>query len=166
MARITRILVPTDFSETSDLALQYAKSLAEALGASLHVLHVFEDPYVIGTFSPEVYGYVPEGWRETALQAAQDNLLKRFPESEQRRFSGSAQVVTGNAVKTILGYAEQEHIDLIVMGTHGRSGVAHLLIGSVAEKVVRAASCPVLTIRHPEAHEERAGRQTAAVTAD
>ena len=90
MARISRILVPLDFSKTSDLALEYATSLAEALGASVHVLHVFEDPYVIGTFSPEVYGYVPEGWRETALQAAEENLLKRFPQSEQWRFSGSA----------------------------------------------------------------------------
>jgi len=166
MARIMRILVPIDFSETSDLALAYAKDLAEALGASLHVLHVFEDPYVIGTFSPEVYGYVPEGWRETALQAAEENLLSRFPSSEQFRFNGSAQIVTGNAVKATLSYAEQEQIDLIVMGTHGRSGMAHLLIGSVTEKVVRAASCPVLTIRHPQAASERLGLQPAAVAAD
>ncbi len=148
MARtLTRILVPTDFSDTSDAALAYAKTLAGQLGASLHLLHVFADPYAVATYSPEVYAPLPPDVRERTLEDIETRLQERLDPTEQRRFRGTTEVVTGLTAKQIVRYAAAHDIDLIVMGTHGRRGVAHLLLGSVAEHVVRTAECPVLTVR-------------------
>ena len=149
MARITRILVPTDFSETSDAALRYARTLADTFGASLHLLHAFEDPYAAGALAPEVYGTVPQELRDSALELANTNLEERLPAADRERYRGATTVVTGAPAAAIVKYATDHGVDLIVMGTHGRSGVAHLLLGSVAEKVVRTAPCPVLSVREP-----------------
>ena len=117
--RIRRILVPTDFSQTSDAALAQARELASALGASLHLVHVVEDAS-----------------RSECLAASLEAGL-----------GYETALLTGPAARTIVEYATTRRFDLIVMGTHGRTGVAHLLLGSVAEQVVRTASCPVLTVR-------------------
>ena len=151
MARFTRILVPTDFSDTSDAALGYARWLAETFGASLHLLHAFEDPYAAGALVPEVYGTVSEELREVALKAAENQLQQRLPEAARVPLRGTTAVVTGSPAPAIVKYASEHGVDLIVMGTHGRGGMAHLLLGSVAEKVVRTAPCPVLTVREPAA---------------
>jgi nucleotide-binding universal stress UspA family protein len=158
--KITRILVPTDFSETADAALGYAKTLAAQLGASLHVVHVFADPYSTAVYAPEVYAPLPPEVRAAAMRDIQEWLEERFDAEERRRFRGTAEIVTGLAAKQIAKYAVDNQIDLIVMGTHGRRGVAHLLLGSVAEHVVRIARCPVLTIR--EARTYAAARPVAA----
>lgn len=148
MARtLTRILVPTDFSETSDAALAYAKVLATRLGASLRLLHVFADPYAAAAYAPEVYAPLPPEVRAHALHDIEDRLRERMEPGERQQFRGTTAIVTGLAAKQIVGYADEHGIDLIVMGTHGRRGVAHLLLGSVAEHVVRTAHCPVLTVR-------------------
>lgn len=160
MVRITRILVPTDFSDTSDAALRYARTLADTFGASLHLIHAFDDPYAAGALAPEVYGTIPEELRESALRAAETNLRERLPEVDQERLRGSREIVMGAPAPAIVKYATGNDVDLIVMGTHGRGGVAHLLLGSVAEKVVRTAPCPVLTVREP------AGKKTAGHRAD
>jgi nucleotide-binding universal stress UspA family protein len=144
---ITRILVPTDFSETSDAALAYGKTLAERFGASLHLLHVFEDPYTMVTYAPEVYTPIAPNLRDVALRDAETQLANRLSAAEKARFNGTTEIVTGLTAKEIVQYAKDHAIDLIVMGTHGRRGVAHLLLGSVAEHVVRTAACPVLTVR-------------------
>ncbi len=158
MARpITRILVPTDFSETSDAALAYAKALASGLGASLHLLHVFADPYSAAAYSPEVYAPLPPDVREQALRDLEAHLHERMDDDEQKRFRGTVAIVSGLTARQIVQYAKDCRIDLIVMGTHGRRGVAHLLLGSVAEHVVRTAQCPVLTVR--EAPIEDAARR-------
>ena len=149
MARITRILVPTDFSETSDAALRYARTLAETFGASIHLIHAFEDPYAAGALAPEVYGAVPQELRDSALQLANTHLEQRLPPADRERFRGTTAVVMGLPAAAIVKYAKENGVDLIVMGTHGRGGVAHLLLGSVAEKVVRTAPCPVLSVREP-----------------
>jgi universal stress protein A len=149
MARITRILVPTDFSETSDAALRYARMLAETFGASLHLVHAFEDPYAAGAIAPEVYGTIPQELRDSALQLANSHLEERLPAADRERFRGTTAVVMGAPASAIVKYATETGIDLIVMGTHGRGGVAHLLLGSVAERVVRSARCPVLSVREP-----------------
>jgi nucleotide-binding universal stress UspA family protein len=149
MARITRILVPTDFSETSDAALRYARMLAETFGASLHLVHAFEDPYAAGALTPEVYGTIPQELRDSALRLATTNLEQRLPATDRSR--GTTAVVMGAPAAAIVKYATENGIDLIVMDTHGRGGVAHLLLGSVAEKVVRTAACPVLSVREPAA---------------
>jgi nucleotide-binding universal stress UspA family protein len=146
---ITRILVPTDFSETADAALAYARALAPQLGASLHLVHVFSDPYVLPAYAPDVYAEVPAVLREEALRQVDDELKKR---ADAHR---GVPIVTATAIgltaKELVRYADEHGIDLIVMGTHGRHGVAHLLLGSVAEYLVRIAPCPVLTVRGPVA---------------
>ena len=145
---ITRILVPTDFSDTADVALTYAKTLAGRLNASLHVIHVLADPYVVTPF--DVATPMEPEIRKRTLEDVRACLLKRLDAEEEQRFRGTRAIVTGLAAKQIAQYAADHSIDLIVMGTHGRRGVAHLLLGSVAEHVGRIAPCPVLTVRNPQ----------------
>jgi universal stress protein A len=146
---VARILVPTDFSETADAALQYAKVLAGQLGASLHLLHVFSNRYEVAAYAPDVYAPLPPSMRERAIEDARECLHTRLNSDEEERFRGTRATVTGLTAPQIVKYAGENAIDLIVMGTHGRRGVAHLLLGSVAEHVVRTATCPVLTVRDP-----------------
>ena len=145
--RFTRILVPTDFSTASDAALATAKELAERFGASVHLLHVLEDPYSTSAYATEVYGYLPPGLKESWQQDAEARLNALLPPEERTRFGGTTGVIFGSPAKSIIEHAEGNGMDLIVMGTHGRSGVSHLLLGSVAERVVRTARCPVMTVR-------------------
>jgi universal stress protein A len=155
---ISRILVPTDFSGTSDAALDYAKELARKLGASLHLVHVFEDPFLAGAFAMEAYTPMPPATRGELLNDAQARLGHRLTPVEKEQFRGTSEIITGTSASAISEYASENDIDLIVMGTHGRTGMAHLLIGSVAERVVRTAPCPVLTVhrgRPAVAHAER-----------
>jgi nucleotide-binding universal stress UspA family protein len=153
---VNRILVPTDFSETADKALAYAKDLATKLGASLHVLHVFSDPYAVAAYAPEVYATVPADVRARAMEDVRERLFERLDATEEQRFRGTRGIVRGLVAPQIVDYAANQDIDLIVIGTHGRRGMAHLLLGSVAEHVVRTARCPVLTVRseHPNAEEQ------------
>ena len=145
---VTRILVPTDFSEPSDAALEYATTLAGNLGASLHLLHIFEDPYLYGgAIAAEMYAPVPADLRESLRDEAKTRLRERIEKLDAGRFHTTAEVYTGPSAKAITDYATAQNIDLIVMGTHGRGGMAHLLLGSVAERIVRTAPCPVLTVR-------------------
>lgn len=145
MATITRILVPTDFSETADAALAYAKPLAAQFGATLHLVHVFSDPYVLPAYAPDVYAGVPATLREEALAQVADELKLRAGHNPAKRIVTAT--LTGLTARELVRYADEHGIDLIVMGTHGRQGVAHLLLGSVAEHLVRIAPCPVLTVR-------------------
>jgi nucleotide-binding universal stress UspA family protein len=159
---VTKILVPTDFSESADAALAYAKTLAGCLGASLHLLHVFNDPYGPALYAPEVYVAVPEEARERAIEEARARLAERLDADEETYFRGTRAIVTGLTAKQIVSYAADHGIGLIVMGTHGRRGVAHLLLGSVAEHVVRTAPCPVLTVRGTVKEEKRSTAASAA----
>jgi universal stress protein A len=161
---LKRILVPTDFSETADTALDYAKQLATKMGASLHLLHVFTDPYAVAACAPEVFAAVPPEARERARDEAHQRLFERLDAGEEQRFRGTRGIVRGLTAPQIVAYAAAQDIDLIVMGTHGRRGVAHLLLGSVAEHVVRTATCPVLTVRadHGVAQEQVEARARTA----
>lgn len=152
---VARILVPTDFSETADAALQYAKVLAGQLGASLHLLHVFSNPYEVAAYAPDVYAPLPPSMRERAIDEAKECLETRLNSEDEERFHGTRAIVSGLTAPQIVKYADENAIDLIVMGTHGRRGVAHLLLGSVAEHVVRTAACPVLTVRAPRTGTQR-----------
>lgn len=146
-ANITKILVPTDFSATADAALDYAKVLAGKLGATLHVLHVLEDAYVGGSFAGELY--VPEspGLRAAMVKEAESLLAHRVSPQDREELHAETAVIVGRSFKAIVDYADEQRADLIVIGTHGRTGMAHLLLGSVAERIVRTAPCPVLTVR-------------------
>lgn len=136
---IRRILVPTDFSEPSDTALEYARTLAGRVGASLHLLHVLEDPFLAEGLLAEAYIGSGPSVRVDLLDDARERLLHRAA-------GATTEVIFGHGATTIVEYAERGGFDLIVMGTHGRTGLAHLLIGSVAETVVRTATVPVLTV--------------------
>ncbi|QDT89120.1 universal stress protein [Gimesia algae] len=148
MIDIKKILIPTDFSETSQAATQYAVELAKKFGAQLHLLHVIEDPVV---YMPmfESYALPPKEDFENFAKTRLDNWIL---DEDKAGLEISTHWVHGNPFVDILKYSKREEIDLIVVGTHGRSFTAHLLLGSVAEKVVRKASCPVLTVR-PKGHQ-------------
>ena len=141
-----RILVPLDFSPPSDAALEYARSLAVQYGASLHLLHVAEDPYR-ASYSTEVFVPEVEGLREEILSDTARRLTARLRPTDVTELCATAESIIGTPAGSIVEYAAGRDIDLIVMGTHGRGGMAHLLMGSVAERVVRTATCPVLTVR-------------------
>jgi len=146
---VTRILVPTDFSEHSKRALEWAKHLAEAFGASIHLFTVVPDPFVLPEpgrwYVPPPKGYV-EGLRADA-DAHLGNLLTQ---ADRTRFRVESAVAFGDPAREILDYAMHAGIDVIVMGTHGRTGLARVLLGSVAQRVVGAAHCPVLTVHRDD----------------
>jgi nucleotide-binding universal stress UspA family protein len=152
MITLRQILVPTDFSEPSDKAIRYAEAFAQAFGGTtVHFLHVVESTFLQG-WTPDGYvGALPE-YRERMEREARQALEARVAASELPRSAIRLATRVGHPVVEILRYAKEEAVDLIVLGTHGRSRLGHLLMGSVAERVVRTAPCPVLTVRHPE-HE-------------
>lgn len=147
MIDLKTILVPTDFSKHSQTALNYGVAFAQKFGARLHLMHVMQD---LALFFPDAVTVVPPTDQlNTAVQAALERLVR-----ENHLEGQNVQLVvrTGSPFHEIAQYARDEAIDLIILGTHGRGGLMHLLMGSVAEKVVRKAPCPVLTVRDPE-HE-------------
>jgi len=146
MLALKTILVPTDFSEASETALEYAKGLASAFGSSIHVVHVMED-LLAHAWSAEVYVASMPNLRHEIEQEAKDRLAAMIEPDDRARFSVSTTVVAGSPFLEIVRYAKANAVDLIVMGTHGRGPIAHMLLGSVAEKVVRKSPCPVLTVR-------------------
>jgi nucleotide-binding universal stress UspA family protein len=154
-ATVKRLLVPTDFSTTSDEALDYALLLAERLGATVQLLHVLDDPLVAEGLAAEAYIAEAPTMRTAMLQDAQERLRQRTAPARPG-VSITARALFGHGAATITEYAHAQGIDMIVMGTHGRTGVAHLLLGSVAERVVRTAPCPVLTLRQPRVKTEAA----------
>jgi nucleotide-binding universal stress UspA family protein len=151
MIDLKRILLPTDFSKYSQNALKYTAALAEKFGAEIHLLHVHQN---LGVFFPDAMNVMPpvlppfdqikSAYGEALQRIIQENHLDKL-----RVFS---EVREGTPFYEIIQFAKEKEIDLIVMGTHGRTGLAHVLLGSVAEKVIRKAPCPVLTVRDPE-HE-------------
>jgi len=143
---VKKILFPTDFSHTGDAAFAMATSLARDSGAKLVIVHVEEPPVAYG--GGELYYGVPEP--QTAdLKAMLEKIIPADPNIEYEH-----RMITGDPAGAIPRLAEEEQIDLIVMGTHGRSGLSRLLMGSVAEAIVRRAPCPVLTFKQPRAAEE------------
>ncbi|MDH5675816.1 MAG: universal stress protein [Myxococcales bacterium] len=148
MAKIDVIVCPIDFSECSEFALTYAASMAKTMGARLTLLHVLEP--LSGIFPDDslaVRAELESGLRrerETELQLAVKRCQQGVPELEVR-----GELVEGVAQAAIAKGAAECGADLIVIGTHGRTGLGHLLLGSVAEKVVRTSTVPVLTVRKP-----------------
>jgi universal stress protein A len=144
---ITRILVPSDFSDASDAALAYARAIARRFSASIHLLYVFDDPFASGAFVADGVGLMPVDLRESLFTDARARLADRLTAHAQLIPGSSSALVVGPVARRIVEYADENEMDLIVMGTHGRGGLAHALLGSVAERVVRTAHCPVLTTR-------------------
>jgi nucleotide-binding universal stress UspA family protein len=147
---ITRILVPTDFSVHADAAMRYALELARRFDAAVHLVNVVEDPLAAGVWSSEIYTAEIAGLQINLVRDAEKRLRASVPHDAA---TVTYEVRRGSAAKQILEAADEFGSDLIVMGTRGRTGVAHVLMGSVAEKVVRLASCPVLTLHAQELGE-------------
>ena len=153
MAAIKKIVVPTDFSDASREALRYACGLAEDLKASVVVVHAIENPYLPGGYM-ELYAPPPDFYEQVERQSRED-LEALLTLEERARYRVALVQRTGAAAHEILAFLrEQGDVDLVVMATHGRGGVARLMMGSVTDKVLRAAPCPVLTIRaHNATHK-------------
>lgn len=150
MLTIKNVLVATDFSECSQIALTYGRGLARQFGATLHVLHAVEPPMSDGTNAIGYVGLIPE--LQTALEDAERARLDDAISDDDRRTLHATAVLRtlDTPAHAIVEYAQREHIDLVVIGTRGRHGLAHVVMGSVAERVVRTAPCPVLTVRSHE----------------
>lgn len=150
MSGLEKILVPTDFSEASKAALKYACGLAEQVNASICVLNTIEDPIQLGTYS-EYYTPPPE-FAQRIEHDAQANLHGVLTPEQKERYRATLVLRHGAAAHEILNYlTEHKDVGLVVMATHGRGGVSRAMMGSVADKVLRAAPCPVLTIRATQA---------------
>jgi nucleotide-binding universal stress UspA family protein len=150
---ITKILAPTDFSEDSARALEYAEEIARKFGAEIVMIHV-DQPLAPVIIAPEFgtgfdMGAVSRLAEEQRLLAQRelDTIASRLREAGLK---SRGLLKVGAPFLEILTAAHSENADLIVMGTHGRTGLAHVLMGSVAERVVNRANCPVLTVRHPD----------------
>jgi universal stress protein A len=146
MILMKNVLVATDFGDASDTALTYGRALARTFGARLHLLHVTENVFMKALGGDAYITVFPEIQKDID-DAARTELRARVDADTPTTVA----LLTSNAPATsIVEYAKTEGIDLIVVGTHGRGAVAHLLMGSVAERVVRTAPCPVLTVRQSE----------------
>lgn len=153
VATFTKILSATDFSEDSSFALSYAEELAKRFTAEIILLHVDQalPPVMI---SPDMGPVMDVGAMtrigEEQRMAAQKELDKLVNRMREAGLKARSLLKVGSPFVEIIHAAQGDGADLIVMGTHGRTGIAHMLMGSVAERVVQKAHCPVLTIRHPD----------------
>jgi nucleotide-binding universal stress UspA family protein len=142
---IKRILVPVDFSANSTRALDYAQGLALRFDAALHLVHVCETPTMLA--SMDAYAIAYSDWSQRLGDEAERQLVKVAAALEAKV---TTEVLFGNPPLAIVEAAETNDADLIVMGTHGHGAMMHVLMGNVAERVVRTAPCPVLTVREPK----------------
>jgi nucleotide-binding universal stress UspA family protein len=149
------VLVPIDFSDVSEAALAYARTLARTFGGRLHVLHVMENDFLRPMASNP----------HTHVEAIGQQVSDKLTDEDRDLLRAVAVLKKSDApAEEIVKYANSEDIDLIVMGTHGRKGVAHFFVGSVAEHVVRAAPCPVLAVRLPARAAEGAAAKASSVS--
>jgi nucleotide-binding universal stress UspA family protein len=147
-----KILVPHDFSSSANHAVALARDVAKVHGAKILLLHVVDVPHQLGhdavVIDPETKAPVAlKDYAITAGQAHLDDLCARLKKDDVEA-QGFLRV--GSPVDEIIRFATEEPVDLVAIGTHGRAGLKHLLLGSVAERVVRHCPIPVLTVRHPE----------------
>ena len=147
MINIKNILCPVDYSIYSEKALSYAIEFAEKYGAKLFLMHVL-DIRVYDINDPDLYN--ANIVDSETISKLRERLLKCVNEDVKGKIPVEAIVLQGVPFVEIIKASKEYNINLIVLGTHGRTGLSHAIMGSVAEKVVRKAPCPVLTVRHPE----------------
>ncbi|MFQ5730757.1 MAG: universal stress protein [Planctomycetaceae bacterium] len=150
MIAIKKILVADDFSEHGDTALKYAAEFGRAFQAEVLLCHVVEGETVLAHLPPGGEGYFPPNLTQLLQESARTNAETRLADSGIE--NGSIHLPVGKPFVEIIRLAKQHDVDLIVVGTHGRGAIGHMLLGSVAERVVRKAPCPVLVVREGE-HE-------------
>lgn len=159
---LNRILVPVDFSAHSEKAVRYATTIANKFGARVSLIHVVEDPFVTGAWQAEAFvPNIPELLNELikAARAQIDEIKKQLA---AHGFVVETAVITGQPARAIVEHATDGGFDLIVMGTHGRTGLSHALMGSVAERVMQKAPCAVLTVHEPAPAASKNAASTAA----
>jgi nucleotide-binding universal stress UspA family protein len=151
MLAIDRILVPTDFSESSGAALDHARALCRRFGSKLMLMHVVETTGFTNVVSSSGYAAVIPDLFDEILAGTRGQLESLLTDKDRQAFPVETILrVTGRPAREIVRVASDAHVDLIVMGTQGRRGLSHLVLGSVAEEVVRTAQCPVLTVKVSE----------------
>jgi nucleotide-binding universal stress UspA family protein len=151
MILLNAVLVATDFGETSRAALDYGRNLARAFGGTLHLLHVVDA--VVVASAAEFYPNSSRDMKTELIEEANRGLDALLTTDDRKRLHAVPAVrASGSTAATIVEYAKQAHVDVIVVGTHGRGPIAHFFMGSVAEHVARHAPCPVLVVR-PNEHE-------------
>lgn len=146
MVAIRRILVPTDFSEPAEAALRYGKALAEEFGSTLHLMHVVPEPYIY-PWGTEISTMPLVDLLTSSETQAAERLKTLVDDTGALKGRVKTSTAIGTPVDRILQQVADDGIDLIVMGTHGRGAVGHLLLGSVAERIVRRSPVPVLTVK-------------------
>ena len=149
MIKICQVLCPVDFSTGSDHAMEYAMAFAVPGEATLHLLHVLQ-PVACGVGVDGMELASGAELLRNVENAARERLAEVVASTRKRYANVEDHFAVGVPSFEIVRFAGDHEIDLIVMGTHGRTGLAHVLIGSVAERVVQKAPCPVLTVKHPE----------------
>jgi nucleotide-binding universal stress UspA family protein/mono/diheme cytochrome c family protein len=159
---IKRILVPLDFSTNSSRALDYALTLARRFDAGLHLVHVCEVPTMM-TPALDAYAIAYTDWSNRLGEEAEKQLIEATARIADLRVS--TEVLFGSPAPAIIESALANQADLIVMGTHGHGAVMHMVMGNVAERVVRGAPCPVLTVREPRVRETKEGTATKLAVA-
>ena len=161
--QIQRILVPLDFSANSARALDYAHGLARQFGAAMHLVHVCEVPSIM-TPSLDAYAIAYSEWSQRLGEEAEKQLVQEV--AKLGDVAGvTSEVLFGNPAHAIVNAAAAAESDLIVMGTHGHGALMHMMMGNVAERVVRMAPCPVLTVREPKQRELNEGTAKVRVPA-
>ena len=149
MINVKNILVPTDFEHTSAHALTYGRELARLFNATIHIMHAVDDVFALPGGTEGALASFPQ-LQQQLLQLAHAQIEKLMTDEERKAGTKAIVLTSSTPAQSIVDYARDAQVDLIVMGTHGRGGAPAFLIGSVAERVVRTAPCPVLTVRHPE----------------
>lgn len=144
--QLKKILVATDFSEHAQIALRYGVEMAKQFSAEILICHVIPYPDLISQLPPTSEAYIPSNLHEMHVRTAEEQGQKLIAEHCQG-VKASFLFRSGSPFVEIIHLAKDDNIDLLIIGTHGRGAVAHMLLGSVAERVVRKAPCPVLTIR-------------------
>ena len=155
---LSSILVATDFSLDSDAAVSEALRLARTMKASLHVLHVVDNPMGLDPLSSQVHTAAIAGLKLNLAREAKRQLRRGIRALGGTGITVTSEVRTGRPANEIVACARERKVDLIVIGSHGRTGVSRLILGSVAEHVVRSAPCAVLIIRPPAIAEGTAAR--------
>lgn len=146
MINLKKILFPTDFSETSNQAMKYAIEFAKAFDAHLDIVHVlFDETQVVAFYLPQVTFQNMDLELEKAAEEQLSKFIDEYPEIKNVKYS--TKLIKGTPFLEIINVAKEYKSDMIIIGTHGRSGLEHVLFGSTAEKVVRKSPCPVFTVR-------------------
>jgi len=152
MIALKQVVVATDFGEAAEAALSYGREFARTFGAKLVLLHVVED-VLTRPFAAEAFTTSYPQLQQEIEAASKEQLDAALTDDDRRTLSAEAVMLRSNQpADAIAAYAAERNADILITGTHGRGAVAHMLMGSVAERLVRTAPCPVLTVRHPE-HE-------------